>query len=285
MENLSREVVNIISNATKTTENSEYNGWWNKLLFLMQIYPNINIIYDAKIEKSYYSPVELTIYLNETSSAIFLHELTHMFHHLETNYYVPKNFEQLINISDKKYLIVDFAKLLKEHRSLAIKSTSSNPNEKIINLNFNDNQLLSETNMDNNMIEWNLDNLIQDILDALVCGKGFDEGITYIKDNNSLAIKSGKICGHGADYYMTSNSIYKELLANYSVLTLINPNYEYFTMLKIILGEPLVELLDKEVDKFFSSNIEKEENNNTNIEKVENNNPNIEKVENNNIRK
>ena len=77
----------------------------------------------------------------------------------------------------------------------------------------------------------------------------------------------------------------KELLANYSVLTLINPNYEYFTMLQIILGEPLVELLDKEVDKFFSSNIEKEENNNTNIEKVENNNPNIEKVENNNIRK
>lgn len=262
MENLSKEVVNIISNTIKTTENSEYNGWWDKLFFLMQIYPDINIIYDAKIETSYYSPVELTICLNETSSAIFLHELTHMFHHLETNYYVPKKFEQLINISDKKYLIVDFVKLLKEHRSLAIKSTSSNPNEKIINLNFNNNQLLSETNMDNNIIEWNLDSLIQDILDALVGGKGFDEGITYIKDNNSLVIKSGKICGHGVDYYMTPNSIYKEILANYSALTLINQNYEYFTILKKILGEPLVELLDKEVGKIFSSNIEKVEKNN-----------------------
>lgn len=101
MENLSKEVVNIISNTIKTTENSEYNGWWDKLFFLMQIYPDINIIYDAKIETSYYSPVELTIYLNETSSAIFLHELTHMFHHLKQTTMFQK-IEQLINISDKK---------------------------------------------------------------------------------------------------------------------------------------------------------------------------------------
>ena len=33
MENLSKEVVNIISNTIKTTENSEYNGWWDELLF------------------------------------------------------------------------------------------------------------------------------------------------------------------------------------------------------------------------------------------------------------
>lgn len=271
MKRLSDEVNNIILNAAKMTKNVNYDGWPDKLLYLIQMYPNINIIYDENLENSYYLPREHTIYLNATSSTVFLHELTHMFHHLESNYYVPESFEQLINISCKEPLIADFANSLNEHKRSIIKSKSSALDKKNYNLNLNNynkiNYLfLTNMNMDNDMIEINLDELMQDILDALVKGKGFDQGITYIKDNNFLAKKSGKICGHGVDYYKRPNSIYKEILANYATLTLIAPNYEYFAGLKLILGTPLVELLDKEVSKYFPSNIEKVENNN-NIKK------------------
>ncbi len=267
MRKLSEDVVTIILNAVKITKDSNYYGWWDKLLFLAQMYPDINIVYDEKIERSYYSATTLTIYLNETSSVVFLHELTHMFHHLESNYYVPEDFEQLINILDRKDLVVDFANQLGEHMlqlcMYKLSKFKDQPfiKDKLFNQNLsNSNQ--SVTNIDNDMIELDLDSHIQDILDALVGGSGFDYGITYIKDDNSLANKSGRICGHGEDYYKIQGKIYREILANYAALTLINPNYKYFVQLKMILGEPLVELLDNEVNKYFSSNIEKVDNNN-----------------------
>ena len=65
---------------------------FEQLLFLKRTTPKINIILDITKEKSYFSPNDSVIYLNEFSIETFFHELTHLFSYNFSHFQVPNEY-------------------------------------------------------------------------------------------------------------------------------------------------------------------------------------------------
>lgn len=227
---------------------------FNQFLYLKKCNPSINIIYDSSKDSSFFSPTEETIYLNELSIGTFFHELTHLFSWYSSQFTIP--FEYKSFISEFKQSPQNLSTLISFMNILSKKKKG------IIN------QLLDEkarTDDNNNIsLETDLDYLnhlqiqstpleiisqLEDIVDAIIDGKSYTDGLTYVKDNNSNALKSKKSAGHGCQYYSNSNYQFEEILAEYLSIKLLSPNNELFLLLKNILGDGFISIMDQKTDE------------------------------------
>ena len=239
---------------------------FEQLLLLKIMNPSINIILDSAKERSYFSPTENTIYINNLSIETFFHELTHLLSYDYLKFQIPNEYysfkRNFIANPDNTSLIVSFLDLCKRKKFL----------QRFNNESISDYNIKILNKMDNGQPEpqtsqYDLISMIEDIIDSIYDGQSFSHGLVSIKDNNSIAIKAQKTAGHGCEYFSNSSYQFEEILANYQAIKLTDPNNELFILLKNILGTEFISFLDQRCNeicgqkfinqKFINNNISK----------------------------
>ena len=220
-----------------------------QLLYLKKNNPEINIVLDPSKKGSYYDLLENTIYLTNLSINAFFHEITHLFSFYFSKFQMPEEF---INLK-KRFLASQ------ENTSLAIqlleliKKTKKQITDWYESLKESE----SESNISNFLkVDYETLCLIEDIIDAIFDGKSFEQGLTYLRNNDEIPITSTKTSGHGCQYYTSNNLQFEEVLADYQSIKLTNPNNELFDILKNILGKDFIIFLDLRCKIINRRNIE-----------------------------
>lgn len=213
------------------------------LFFLKLCYPNLSIEIDYKKDgTSNYNPQTNTIYLNGMfDETTFLHELTHMFSYHYSQFIIPQEFyyfrNYFLSVQENEELVISFLQLCDEAKENILNRTSS------IETDVNIDKELDDIDTRNGSESFIICQ-IEDIIDSLYSGKLHTQGLTHIKDNNSLPQKSSKGAGHGCTYFDETGLEFEEILADYQAIKMIAPNNRLFILLKQILGDSFVSFLD-----------------------------------------
>ena len=221
---------------------------FEQFLLLKRQDPNINIILDTAKERSYFSPDENIIYINNLSIETFFHELTHLLSYNYLEFQIPSEYysfkRKFLTNPDNTSLIVSFLDLCKRKKTKFFQEFSDKSIDNYKNLNkINNAQQEPQTS------QLNLIGKIEDIIDSIYDGQSFSYGVVYVKDINSNAIKAQKTAGHGCEYFSDSGYQFEEILADYQAIKLTDPNNELFVLLKSILGTEFVAFLDQRCNK------------------------------------
>ena len=207
-------------------------------------------------ENSYFDQGKNVIYLNDLSSEVLFHELTHLLSFNFLKFQVPNEYYIFINNfftnSNNTSLITKFLDLCKKRKKEIIQSFSTEIGKEYIT---NANNERDKINKDSLNMELHLISLIEDIVDSIYNGESATRGLTYINNDDTNSFKVKKTNGHGCEYYTTNNYQFEEILANYQAIMLIDPNNELFVLLKNILGQDFISFLDQRCNemcgKFF----------------------------------
>lgn len=240
------EVTKIILSAYSTSQKANQklsDRVFMQLLFLKQVQPNlrIKVNYESN-EDSNYNPNTNTIYLNGNfDETTFLHELTHFFSYSYFKFGIPEEYKKFkssfFSTRENNSLVISLLNLLKKEKQKILKTETSL--EKINQINLN---LINASFSKNN--DYIVICRIEDIIDSIYSGESHDNGLRYIKDNNSYLQKSFKSSGHGCDYFNKNGYDFEEIIANYQTIKIIDPNNRLFILLKQILGDRFVSFLD-----------------------------------------
>ncbi len=221
------------------------DGVFEQLLLLKKQDPNINIILDPSKEKSYFSPDENTIYINNLSIETFFHELTHLLSYNYLSFQVPNEYDSFkrsfMTNKDNTSLIVQFLDLC-ERKKVELVQSFSDEDVNVYDNNLNE---MNDAQQEPQSRQLDLIHMMEDIVDSIYDGQSFTYGLVSIKDNNSNAFKTKKTFGHGCEYFSSSDYQFEEILANYQAIKLIDPNNELFALLKNIIGNDFVSFLDE----------------------------------------
>lgn len=219
---------------------------FEQLLFLKEQNPDINIILDTTKEKSYFSPTENIIYINNLSIGTFFHELTHLLSYNYLRFQIPNEYysfkRNFIADPNNKSLIVQFLDLCKRKKAEFFQNYS---NESIDNNNITTINEMNNVKQEPQSSQLDLIIQIEDIIDSIYDGQSFSHGVVSIKDNNSIAIKAQKTAGHGCEYFSNSSFQFEEIIADYQAIKLTDPNNELFILLKNILGTEFITFLEQ----------------------------------------
>ena len=229
---------NLSQKKNKTLSDSVFE----RLLLLKEQDPDIDIILDTSKDKSYYSPAENIIYINDLSIETFFHELTHLLSYNYLRFQVPNEYYSFkINFMenpDNTSLIVEFLNLCKKKAELFQKKSLDLYNNKALNE-------INNVHKEPQHSQLFVIRLIEDIVDSIFDGQSFSHGIVSIRSNYEIAIRSQKAVGHGCEYFANSGYQFEEILANYQAIKLTDPNNELFDLLKNILGAEFISFLDQ----------------------------------------
>ncbi len=217
---------------------------FGQLLLLKSINPSINIILDSAKEKSYFSPTENIIYINDLSIEKFFHELTHLLSYNYLRFQIPNEYysfkRNFMANPDNTSLIVQFLDLCKRKKTEFFQRFSSESiSESIKDYKMNN------VHQEPQCSQLDLISMIEDIVDSIYDGQSFIQGLASIKDNNTIASKAQKTAGHGFEYFSNSGFQFEEILADYQAIKLTDPNNELFVLLKNILGTEFISFLDQ----------------------------------------
>ena len=235
---------------------------FKRLLLLKSINPSINIILDSAKEKSYFSPTENIIYINNLSIETFFHELTHMLSYNYLKFQIPNEYysfkRNFMANQDNLSLIVQFLDLCKRKKAEFFQGFS---NESVNNYSIKTLNKNSNVQQEPQCSQLNIIQKIEDIVDSIYDGKSFTQGLVSIKDNNNIASKAQKTAGHGCEYFSNSGFQFEEILANYQTIKLTDPNNELFVLLKNILGAEFIFFLDQRCNEICGQISKREINN------------------------
>ena len=239
---------------------------FEQFLLLKKQNPSINIILDTTKERSYFSPNENIIYINNLSIETFFHELTHLLSYNYLRFQIPVEYysfkRNFLSNSDNTSLIVQFLNLCKRKKEELF--------QKLNNKNIDINSIITLSEMNNvkqepqrpQSSQLNLIGKIEDIIDSIYGGQSFSYGVTSIKDNNSNAMKAKKTAGHGCEYFSDSSNQFEEILADYQAIRLTDPNNKLFVLLKNILGTDFISFLDQRCNEICGQLFKTEMDNN-----------------------
>ena len=222
---------------------------FEQLLLLKSQNPSINIVLDTSKERSYFSPDENVIYINNLSIETFLHELTHLLSYNYSRFQIPNEYHtfkrDFLSNADNTSLIVQFLDLCKKEKNKIFQSYGDNSDKNIDYYNIKSSNKMIANKQELQTSQLDLISKIEDIIDSIYDGQSFSYGITSIKDNKNVAIKAKKTAGHGCEYFSDSGYQFEEILADYLAIKLTDPNNALFMSLKSILGTEFVTFLDK----------------------------------------
>ena len=226
---------------------------FEQLLLLKSMNPRINIILDSAKEKSYFSPTENIIYINDLSIETFFHELTHLLSYNYLRSQIPNEYysfkKSFMENQDNPSLIVQFLDLCKRKKAEFFQRFNS---ESIDDYSIKTLNEISNVQQEPQCSQLNLIQMIEDIVDSIYDGQSFTQGLVSIKDNNSIASKAPKTAGHGCEYFSNSGNQFEEILADYQAIKLTDPNNELFISLKNILGPEFITFLDQRCNEICS---------------------------------
>ena len=225
---------------------------FEQLFNLKILYPNIDMLYDSTIERSFFSPVEGKIYMKETSSYVFLHELTHLLSYYKDKFQLPEEYQ--------KFKATFLSNPNNHSDVISLLKTCKEKKERILSeqLDLDNNKNIDKEDSSNQDDEIRIITCIEDIIDAIYDGTSYDMGLRHVKDDKSLMEKAPKTPGHGCDYYQKKGYQFEEILANYQAINALDPNNQMFSMLKTIIGPEFTRFLDRRCQKINqpSKNIE-----------------------------
>lgn len=257
IEQFEPRVQTILYNAYKLSGN------YSNFLEILKYYKNKDLDTNVYIadnlddDRSYYSKMDLSIHLSQRDSnntVVFFHELTHLLHHRQLGFRVPKKFGEIKSdiISDESKMndFVDYMNYLSESKGKR--------NEKLTYKLKKNNEIKiddSQEVMDRDDIEYRCISCLEDIVDSIYDGRSYDRGLCYIKDNNSLPKKTRKSAGHGSEYFEIQDYDFLEIIANYAAISIMAPDLEEFSILKEIMGEEMTDLLDEQLGRIYDDPI------------------------------
>ena len=236
---------------------------FEQFLLLKRQDPNINIIFDTAKERSYFSPNENIIYINNLSIETFFHELTHLLSYNYLRFQIPSEYysfkRNFLTNPENTGLIVQFLDLCKREKAKFFQEFSD---KSIDNYNITNLNKINNTQQEPQTSQPDLIRKIEDIIDSIYDGQSFSYGVVSVKDNNSIAIKAQKTAGHGCEYFSDSGYQFEEILADYQAIKLTDPNNELFVLLKSILGTEFITFLDQRCNEICGQISKIEMNNN-----------------------
>ena len=165
---------------------------FDQFLLLVMQNQSINIVFDVSKENSYFDQGKNVIYLNDLSSEVLFHELTHLLSFNFLKFQVPNEYYIFINNfftnSNNTSLITKFLDLCKKRKKEIIQSFSTEIGKEYIT---NANNERDKINKDSLNMELHLISLIEDIVDSIYNGESATRGLTYINndDTNSFKVK------------------------------------------------------------------------------------------------
>lgn len=240
-----KEILSCSYSLLKDKDKDLSDGVFEHLLLLKIANPKINIILDTTKEKSFFDFKENVIYLNNLSIETFFHELTHLFSYNFSHFEVPKEYYLFKNnftlSTENANLMIKLLNLCKKKK---LDFFEQNDFEKKLISTINNNQMENITSVPQST-QFDIIGRIEGIIDAIYDGQSFTQGLCFIKDNNSIAIKSKKASGHGCKYFYDTGYQFEEILADYQAIKLTDPNNDLFALLKEIIGDKFVSFLDQ----------------------------------------
>ena len=215
------------------------------LLFLKTINPRINIILDTTKEKSCFNPNDNVIYLTRLSIETFFHELTHLFSYNYSYFQVPNEYysfkKEFLSSPKNTSLMIELLNLCNRKKTEFFGEDDINPNV----YNITHKNEINNISQKPQSTQFDTIIRIEGIIDSIFDGQSFTHGLTSIKDNNSIAIKSQKASGHSCEYFSNSGYQFEEILADYQAIKLTDPNNDLFVLLKNIIGDGFISFLDQ----------------------------------------
>lgn len=216
--------------------------WINALCDLKIYHPEFKIELSSESLKSFFSPSQnkVVLYSLYLFDPTLFHELGHALYINKYGfYYRTEKFDKAIG--NLRAHLEKMSELLKF--SLFCKEEKAKIDAEIAKIGNNDGHREVVANLYNKRAC--LSGAL-DIIDAILKGQGFDEGIVILENNDNVALKVGHIAGHGKAYFQTETAVFNEIFANYAAISVFDE--ELLKLIDMVLGDELADLLKKVYD-------------------------------------
>lgn len=216
--------------------------------------PEFKIEFSSSDDNSFYDYFSNKIIISSKTffnDRILFHEVAHALYFNKYGDRRPRTFDTIIeNIridQNKMYNIISLVSFCRNHL-LELESKVDFVSKKLNNISKDE---MGKVVSDENIKKYNCLIALEDIIDAILRGTAYENGVSMSKDNNHYCTKLGKISGHGKEYFSEDNSVFHEILADYFSIVAVDKDFR--ELVDSVLGKEMVDMLNGLYDDLIYS--------------------------------